>query len=414
MLCDSPEPLIVCTQLVAYCVCASAQGVAFVRWMRSSEEQKQNNWSLFGWFSGLATLGSFAGALAYGFRLGQLDFFYKFDKLDKALSSRSTPADLHEVNAVRGLSRRYTAAHFAFFPFELGFVVVTQLIVLSRMQNFIVQPSRQQLWEKARMCLLTIVVLLMLVGICGNFAAAFYFNQAAGLSMDAASAYASNSSKTEAAKLRSLANERHSFAGSTASIQRFAEVSALLLIISAFLTTGILGSRIILSALQKLFATQQRLVSIRGLAADNQRQVVASASDQGQKLHFKIFATTAFIFSSLLLRSLYTVLYAVAQSLQNNGDPCAISFCDPCKNMYSNIHGWLLFTPAFQYAVMLISSPISMLVALWGMTDVNALERMASSDVQNELVRIKTSRVNSRNFEKSRLLGRESVEVSIN
>ena len=55
-----------------------------------------------------------------------------------------------------------------------------------------------------------------------------------------------------------------------------------------------------------------------------------------------------------------------------------VGFCNPCKNVYSNIIGWILYTPAFQQVAMLISSPIALLVALWGMSSVSVLEQIGS------------------------------------
>ncbi len=114
--------------MAAYCVCAVAQAREFVRWLRSSEESKANNWPLFGWFASLGFLGSVTGALAYGFRIAQLDSLYNFNSFDAALTSSSTPSQLAESNSMRAAGRRYTASHFALFPFELAFVVLTHLL----------------------------------------------------------------------------------------------------------------------------------------------------------------------------------------------------------------------------------------------------------------------------------------------
>ena len=43
------------------------------------------------------------------------------------------------------------------------------------------------------------------------------------------------------------------------------------------------------------------------------------------------------------------------------------------------IQSWLLYTPEFQLSVVLISSPLSLLVALWGMTSKRALQAMKRS-----------------------------------
>ena len=40
---------------------------------------------------------------------------------------------------------------------------------------------------------------------------------------------------------------------------------------------------------------------------------------------------------------------------------------------------WLFYTPEFQLTVELISSPLALLVALWGMTTERALQQMQSN-----------------------------------
>jgi hypothetical protein len=160
----------------------------------------------------------------------------------------------------------------------------------------------------------------------------------------------------------------------------------LIIVIAAFFTVGCFSARVIASALRSLSTAQQKLVSIAGVANDEQgRQLFASAGVQGRRLQRKVIGTFVFIFVTILVRSAFTVLYAAAQALQNNGDPCATSFCDPCHNVYSNIIGWIVYTPLFQQVTMLIASPIALLVALWGMSGVQELETMSSSRIRTKM-----------------------------
>ncbi len=151
-----------------------------------------------------------------------------------------------------------------------------------------------------------------------------------------------------------------------------------MLIIVAFSTVGFFSARVIASALRSLFTAQQKLVSIAGAAGEQSRQLVADASLQGRQLQRKIVGTFALVFVTVLVRSVFSVILAVAHALQNVGDTCGVGFCNPCKNVYSNILGWILYTPAFQQVAMLISSPIALLVALWGMSSVSVLEQIES------------------------------------
>jgi hypothetical protein len=379
-------------QLAFFCLSALAHGTAFVRWKRWTEDEKERGWVLYGWFTGLSFCGSTTGAFAYWCRLRQLELFYFYSHLENTNSRiyletlvGPTPAQEQHLEILRRDSRRWVAAHFALFPFELGCVVLAQLLVLRRMQHFAVSRSAHpERWRWARRGLLTVVVFLIALGICGNFGAAFYFNQAADFHADSANAFAFND--TTAGKAYSLkATQRVGHAYEVSSVQRFSEVSLLMLIIAAFSTVGFFSAQVIASALRTLFTAQQRLGFMAGVAGEQGRQMVSDASLQGRQLQRKVLGTFVFVFATLLLRSVFSVIYAVAQALQNYGNPCALSFCDTCKNHYANILGWIIYTPPFQLVTVLIASPISLLIALWGMSGVRALEQMTSNRVQLQL-----------------------------
>ena len=367
-------------QLAFFCVCAVAHGTAFVRWRRKSEGEIQNGWALYGWFTALSLCGSVVGVLAYFCRMRQLDVYYVYSNLVTTVDP--TPAQQSQMQTKRAENLRWTAAHYAVYPFELAVVIAAKLLVLHRMQHLAVSRSlHPQRWRHARRGFLCVIVLLLALGICGNFGAAFYQNQGADFNVDSAGAYAINDTVTGKA-LRAVANQKDQIAGGLASIQRFSEVTVLIIVIAAFFTVGCFSARVIASALRSLHIAEQKLVSIAGVAGEQSRQLFASAGVQGRRLQRKVIGTFVFIFVTILVRSAFTVLYAAAQALQNNGDPCATSFCDPCHNVYSNIIGWIVYTPVFQQVTMLIASPIALLVALWGMSGVQELETMSSRQIE--------------------------------
>ena len=97
----------------------------------------------------------------------------------------------------------------------------------------------------------------------------------------------------------------------------------------------------------------------------------------------RIVGTAAFVFVTFLLRAVYSTMFALANELQNSGNfvycpsdnPCDAS----CSNVYRLMQLWLFYTPEFQLMVVLISSPLALLVALWGMTSDRMLQRMRSN-----------------------------------
>ena len=57
-----------------------------------------------------------------------------------------------------------------------------------------------------------------------------------------------------------------------------------------------------------------------------------------------------------------------------------MTFCDPsCFNVFTHIHLWAVRTPEFQVTIVLVSSPLTLLVALWGMTSKQTLQAMKSN-----------------------------------
>jgi hypothetical protein len=103
----------------------------------------------------------------------------------------------------------------------------------------------------------------------------------------------------------------------------------------------------------------------------------------GRALRRQMVGTTAFVFVTFLLRSVVSTIASVSYELRNFDKPSPESdksiYCDTCRNVYTHITGWMLFTPEFESTVVLISSPLALLVALWGMTSKSTLQLMKSS-----------------------------------
>ena len=92
--------------------------------------------------------------------------------------------------------------------------------------------------------------------------------------------------------------------------------------------------------------------------------------------------TTAFVFLTFLLRAVFSTMNALANALQIQVYTCS-NPCDPaCSNVWTVVQFWLEFTPEFQLIVVLISSPLALLVALWGMTSERTLQHMRSGREQ--------------------------------
>ena len=293
-------------------------------------------------------MSSIAGCGAYASRFVSLKSYYSSIAL--AHGSNLTLADHQLVNEGLVTVLRCTAAFYFLFPFEFCFTIVAKMFVLHRMQRFAVAKSQhQRRWFLAGRGLFAVVVVGISVGILGNIATAVHYSRSADFFSQAANAYAEgNPSVAETFALQ--ANEKASNGDSSASVQRFSEVVVLLTIIAAFVIVVVNSLQIIAAALRHLVAAQTRFVSAAGVSGEHNRQLVAAASAQGDALHRKVFGTFVIIFGTVLVRSIFTIMYAFAQAFQNSSEPCAgsLSYCDPCLNVYSHIMGWILYTPMFQ------------------------------------------------------------------
>lgn len=191
----------------------------------------------------------------------------------------------------------------------------------------------------------------------------------------------------------------------TASIQRFTEMTILLVTVAAFFIVGIYSLRIIASAIGTLISAEKKLVEIssngngdRHLPVpmsplnhipensrhniENSLALVVKASEQGHQMQHKVAFTFVWIFLTILTRAAFIVFYGTVMAGQDFDNACSPNQCNPCKNVYAHMNFWILYTPSLQHTVMLVASPLSLLVALWGMSDVSAIEQMSSSSAK--------------------------------
>ena len=243
------------------------------------------------------------------------------------------------------------------YAIEFMCLSVAKLLVLHRMADFAVPKSdglSRRLVVGGRV-VMAAVVRGNVVGLCGNVAAAVYFTESGDLYSAAAAAFLANN-KDAVDNFYFQARQKNQGASDAASVQQFCEVAVLLIIILAFAVVGIASARRLSSALR-----------------DMNDEWAA-----GRQLRRQIVGTTAFVFLTFLLRAVFSTMNAASNALQSDGDACP-DFCDPsCRSVYTLIHNWLLYTPEFQLSIVLISSPLALLVALWGMTSERMRQHMRS------------------------------------
>ncbi len=311
-------------------------------------------WVLYGWFSGLMCVGSVFGAVAWAADMQFLVFQFFYYDLDHS----DNPA---QAQSLAAQSQHWITAFCVTYAIEFLCLSVAKLLVLHRMADFAV-PKGDGLSRRLAVggrFVMAAVVVGNVVGLCANVAAAVYQKQAGDMWTASSAAFTANN--TDAGNnFNNEAFQKITVASNAQSVQQFCEVAVLLIIILAFAVVGIASARRVSSALR-----------LRDLNDEHVEAV-------GRQLRRKIVGTVAFVFVTFLLRAVFSIMNALANALQNDDAAC-LTLCDiPCNNMYQLIQNWLLLTPEFQLIVELISSPLTLIVALWGMTNERTLQYMRS------------------------------------
>jgi len=347
---------VVAAQIAAYCVSALASGTMFLRWLRMDGQGRQWVWWLYGWFSGLMMCGSCCGAVASGAFMQGLVLYFNL----------KTPSDAQYYSSL-AQSQHWAAVFLITYAIAFLCLSVAKLMALDQMMNFAVSKSRDmpRRWVVGGRVVMAGVVAGNVVGLGGNVAAAVYFEQTAASYSAAYVAYAANST-ADGLNSANLGNQQGQRAFATVAVQLVCEVAVLLVIIVAFAVTG--------AACVRRFTSAQ-----------------LDDTAEGRQLWRQIVGTAGFVFVTFLLRAMYTTMFALANGLQDEADnSCPSSnLCDAsCFNLYTLMQRWLYHTPEFQLSIELISSPLTLLVALWGMTSKHTLRLMQSRRREMNTMRV--------------------------
>jgi hypothetical protein len=324
----------------------------FHRWRRMQEEDRGRVWRLYGWFSALMTCGSCVGVVAWTARMMNLVNLFNGNFGNPQLEEPSLLA----------VAFSWFAAFHVTHALEFLCLTAAQLMVLDRMSMFVAPEgsAMRKRWVSAGRAVMAAAVLGNAVGLAGNVASAVYYQKASEASSAAAACYAADNIE----KGNGYRQERIRFVqlgGSILSVQRFCEVAVLLVIVASFLVAGVLSAQRVTS----------RLLDV---------DTASSAAATGRALRRRMVGTTAFVFVAFLIRSVLSTMTATSYELRDLDKACAGGTCDAlCHNVHTHIVGWMVYTPAFEATIVLLSSPVALLIALWGMTPLSTLQLMKTS-----------------------------------
>jgi hypothetical protein len=371
-------------QIAAFCFSAIASGFMLKKWWRLDSKQKRQVWRLYGWFTGLMCFGSCVGVVVWAANMQQLAFY--FSALNAAGSRSLTRSQIRIAFAT---GNRWLSAFDLMYPVEFMCLSTAKLMVLDRMFDLAgeILDGTQRGVTTAGGLVMGAVIVGNVVGLAGNIAAASFWIQASNSDIDAAAAFANNDTATYLHLVQKVRDNEQT-ASLASSVQSFSEVTVLLVIIVAFLGGGLVFARYVnsqLSSFRQAAAgdtdAAARVDQFHSMRSGSEfGRLAKAAGTRGRRLRLQVIGTVAFVFAAFLMRGVYSIMAAVSSALQNDGHYCSAGLCDsPCRNVYGLVQFWLFYTPEFQLMIVLISSPLAQLVALWGMTTDRALRIMTHS-----------------------------------
>ncbi len=339
-------------------MCAVAGGRMLYLWWRMGEDGRRRVWPLYGWFCGLMVCGSCFGVVTWAARM--MDLVNQFNGVDAELRG-----DLAQHWSLFALHYSWLAVSYVIYAIDFLCLSAARLMVLDRMSDFAAGQDEvtRKRWAAGGRMVMAVVVMGNAVGLAANVAAAVHAQRAADAASRASALLAANSTQAALENQRS-SNTEIELAVSIAAVQSFCEVAVLLLIVAAFIVVGVVCTR---------------FVSSRLLAVDKESASAAA----GRELRRQMVVTTAVVFVAFVVRSVQSTMFAIARQLQDISRRCpgVTGFCDPsCHNEFTHMLVWMLRTPEFQVTVVLVSSPLTLLVALWGMTSRLTLQVMKSKE----------------------------------
>jgi hypothetical protein len=302
--------------------------------------------------------GSCFGAVSWAARMTDLENYFNSSDV---LSNGNPAQGLAQLAVSQSWRDLFTVT----YAIEFLCLSTAKLMVLDRMSDFALpqEDGVRRRWVAGGRVVMAVVVLGNAVGLAASAAAASHFQfQSAAEAYSTSSAFFAANNTHAGREYRTFGSNEVQVAASTVSVQSFCEVVVLLVIVAAFVAAGVMCARRI------------RAIMIRSV---RQGIDVALAMEEVGNAHKQqMVATIAFVFAAFLLRSVFSIMFAVANQLQDDARRCpgVTSFCDPtCHNVFTHMQNWMLRTPEFQLMVVLVSSPVALLVALWGMSSKSTL-----------------------------------------
>ena len=336
-------------------------------------------WYMYGWFTGLMCCGSCFGAVAWGLYLRYIEEYFTIGRFTSQPANSSIPISLSNLQ-LQSSSAIWYAAFLVPYAIEFLALSTAKMFVLFRMIDLSMPDGDvvPRLWTRSAWTVTAVVVLICVVGLGSSVAAAVHSKRTS----DSYGAAAAASTANDAEAYIHFANQAYGESATSykfSGVQQFCEVSVLMLIILAFLFAGAAFAQYASARLRDLALAAagdssaiRKVDEFAGFRTKAETMEAAGATAvKGRRTLRQVACTAVFVFVTFLLRAVFATMNAVSDALQNEQIDCTHSSspCDPvCFNVFASMQTWITLTPEFRIVVVLISSPLALLVSLWGMT----------------------------------------------
>jgi hypothetical protein len=225
-------------------------------------------------------------------------------------------------------------------------------MVLDRMTQFAVKRAHDALVRRmgaVQRFVLCIVLVVNAVAVAASLASTAYFSLAAGAEASAATAFSSN--QTEAGESLLLEAKRNASVGNTCvAVMHSCNVGCLLVIMAAFAGAGCFVA-----------------VRIRHFLAGVGLGQSTSAARSARYLLLQTCITVAVVFATFLIRTALETVEALVDfyGVQVHS---SCELCAPCQSEYCVVSVLISVVPEVQSIVVALAKPLTLLVALWGMS----------------------------------------------
>jgi hypothetical protein len=406
-------------QAVIYAVSAAVSAFFFATWKRLDDDLKSRVWRRYGWFSALAFVGSVGGLVTAA---ADIRYRYNFQRTAKFYESGDPCSNIQDIfdildcyaNAAVIVTQTNYWLAVSPVPYAIEFLCLCCAKLLVRAHSFLRsqsrRPYRDQVVERMvefvvkgqeflgrwanLLPRIAVVSVTVLNAVNIVFMAVFSYYASKGwlqlcfhpfrVNVSSGSSFWSKLAATLANPALDVlgpcildkyapsciigiyvrtATDALSDGFKFAGYGSICEGCSLVIMLVSFLAGGVLCIRRFYSG------------------------VTSSATEAGRqikKVRLQITVTVSTVFVLFLVRSVYAAALAASRRGQistpfDDNPQCARTttvFCDTCQEVGLIVQTWLWLCPEFSFTVFLLSSPVTILVSLWGMTTESHLQSL--------------------------------------